>query len=262
MDYIKITLLTFIIIFFAGCSKKEAPQSNAPKEKASDVRVIVAKETSISNQIKTSGTVGSKVETSVYSTQEGIVERLSVREGDFVKKGSILCYIVSSEHENLLAIARLDYEKVISEEGKKDSEKALSAKKRLDTAKELYKPFPVVCPVNGTVTLKNVENGVSIGMRQPLLTVSDLGSLIVKTALSERYAGDIKKGQKVMLFGSNSAESGFSGVISMVYPVVDVKTRTFGIEITPDNKKALKPGMMVIVQLTTKNTRKRYFCIA
>ena len=53
--------------------------------------------------------------------------------------------------------------------------------------------------MTGTVLALNVEPGQSIDPSTPLMTIADLGELIVETDVDEAYATQLRKGQAAVL---------------------------------------------------------------
>jgi membrane fusion protein (multidrug efflux system) len=147
----------------------------------------------------------------------------------------------------MLALAEAEYNQA-RRAAENDSASAVKeAKARLDAAKSLYKSVPVVCPIRGIVITKAVEPGAIVAARQQLVEVADLSQLIVKSAIAERYSGRIKTGQKVRVTVSGS-DSAAMGTVNLMYPSVDVRSRTMGIEIALGPRKNLRPGMSAMVE--------------
>jgi len=109
----------------------------------------------------------------------GRMEKILVREGDNVKEGQVLAYLSSTERAALLDMAKSKGEE------------------ELKKWKSLYKPIPVSAPIDGTVIVRSVEPGQSVGSSEAILVLSD--RLIVKAQADETDIGKIKKGQKAVI---------------------------------------------------------------
>ena len=243
-----IGLLIFALAF-GGCSnsKQGAENSAAAQKKKPSVKVMMLKPQHIASKIKVTGTIDSRMRTWVTAPSEGMVLSLNVREGNALSPGSVIGYIMSTDQQNMLALAQAEYDQVRNATGDDSVSTVKVAKVRLETAKMLYKPLPVVCPIKGIVISKAVEQGAVVAARQQLIEVADLSQLIVKSAVSERYLSSIKVGQKVRVTISES-ESEISGAVNLIYPLIDVRSRTIGVEIAFAPQKILRPGMSAVVE--------------
>jgi len=244
-------ILMAFITLICGCAKKEPV-----KEKVFPVKVMELKPKTVSSTIVLAGTVDSKAHAWVNSTIEGIVESLTVAEGSQVSSGQILCYIMSVEHQNLLGQAQADYEEAKKEyENAVDEEKAVFLKKleaaetRLNTAKNLYKPVPVVSPIDGTVIAKNVEVGNTVSTKQPIIEIADTKQLIVKSAVSELYISTIKKGQEVKVKLHSLKDAILPARVSVITPGIRLETRTADIEVALAPDERIRPGMTASLEV-------------
>lgn len=109
----------------------------------------------------------------------GRIETLFVEEGQNVQKGDILGVMSSSERAALIDAAR--------SQGK-DVQAYWEA---------TYKMIPLISPITGTVIVKAVEPGQTVGSTTPVLVLSD--RLIVKAQVDETDISTIKKGQKTVV---------------------------------------------------------------
>jgi Cu(I)/Ag(I) efflux system membrane fusion protein len=247
-------LFVAVLTILIGCSEKSkqiSPQKpTAQMKKKPVVKAITIKPQPISLSIKVAGTIESKMQTTVNAPAEGVIASLNVNEGDEVKAGSVLGYVVTTDQQNMLALATGEYELQKSNAGNgEDSEKIIAARKKLDMAEQLYKPYPIVSPANGIVISKTMESGSNVNVRQPIMVIADIKQLIVKTAVPERFLSTIKKGQLVKLSIPALGKTILQGKIEMIYPSVDVRTRTCGIEITVAQNYSLKPGMTAVSEI-------------
>jgi len=106
----------------------------------------------------------------------GRMEKILVKEGDGVKEGQVLAYLSSTERAALLDMAK----------SKGEAE--------LKKWKDLYKPIPVSAPIDGTVIVRSVEPGQSVGSSDAILVLSD--RLVVNAQADETDIGKVKKGQR------------------------------------------------------------------
>ena len=243
----KILIPVLILSAFAfGCGKKELPAPKIP-----GVKTVTLAPASITASITLSGTVESKARAWLISPADGAVMAINKEEGDAVAKGDVLALIMPLEQQNLLGQAKAEYDeaKKTADSGGSETSAVEAARERYEAAKKLYRPFPVVTPVDGVVILRKIDIGENVSARQNLLAVADLTRLVVKTAVSEKYSGRVAKGQSVKV-KIEGAGGNFAGQISLVSPGINTESRTSDIEIKLPQSPRLRPGMAAEVELT------------
>ncbi len=106
----------------------------------------------------------------------GRVESVLVAEGNNVKKGQILAWMSSSDRAALLDAAR--------------------SKGSVEVAywQDVYKPTPIIAPLDGFIILRGVEPGQSITVADPILVMAD--HLIVKAQVDETDLASIRLNER------------------------------------------------------------------
>ncbi|MGV7928010.1 MAG: efflux RND transporter periplasmic adaptor subunit [Spirochaetota bacterium] len=245
-------LIALVSMISIACQK-----AGAPPEKTFPVKTEPVARGYIASTVTVMGSVDSKVHSWVQSTIEGTVQSLTVREGNHVREGQVLCYIMPPDSLNMLGQARLEYERTkreTSDDNSDDARARLSeAEKEFAIAKTLFRPMPMVSPAKGTVISKTIENGSTVASKQPLIEIADLSNLIIKTAVSEDLVSRLRRGQKARVTLYADAEKTFDGTISIINPGVNFQTRTAGVEIVVGQRSSnMKPGMTVSVEFVTE----------
>lgn len=133
----------------------------------------------ISVLVSTTGVVEPQNRVEIKPPIAGRIEEILVKEGDEVKKGDVLCLMSSTERAALLDSAHLKGEK------------------ELKYWKEVYKPTPLIAPVDGQVIVRAVEPGQTVTVNDTILVLSD--RLIVKAQVDETDIGKVKLGQKAVV---------------------------------------------------------------
>lgn len=236
----------------SGCGKKEPPAPKVP-----GVKTVTLSPAAITASVTLSGTVESKARAWLISPADGAVMAINKEEGEAVAKGDVLVLIMPLEQQNLLGQSKAEYDeaKKAAAGGASDSEAVIKATaERYEAAKRLYKPFPVASPVDGVVILRKIDIGENVAARQNLLAVADLSRLVVKTAVSEQYAGQLAKGQSVKV-RIDGAGGNFAGLISLVSPGINSESRTADIEIKLPQGPRLRPGMAAEIELAVAASR-------
>jgi membrane fusion protein, macrolide-specific efflux system len=109
----------------------------------------------------------------------GRVDQMLVEEGDKVHRGQTLAWMSSSERASLLDAARAEGEKAYQEWA------------------DVYKPAPVVSPIDGTVIVRSVLPGQTVGATDDIYVISD--RLIVMAQVDETDIGKLHVGQTALL---------------------------------------------------------------
>jgi macrolide-specific efflux system membrane fusion protein len=159
-------LLAFISVSCAGKAEK-------PLETATVTRGAIKAQT------PTTGMVEPRNRLEIKPPVSGRIESVLVAEGQIVKKGKILAMMSSSDRAALLDAARSK-----SAEEYKEWE-------------QVYKPAPIVAPLDGFLIQKNIEPGQTVTAQDPVLVMADI--LIVKAQVDETDIGNIKLGQPVTI---------------------------------------------------------------
>jgi macrolide-specific efflux system membrane fusion protein len=109
----------------------------------------------------------------------GRVEEILVKEGQKVKIGQTLAWMSSTERAALLDAARSQ------------------GKEALNYWKEVYKPTPLIAPIDGEVIVRAVEPGQTVTSSDAIIVLSD--RLIVKAQADETDVGKVKIGQEAII---------------------------------------------------------------
>ncbi|MBI2059514.1 MAG: efflux RND transporter periplasmic adaptor subunit [Nitrospirae bacterium] len=105
----------------------------------------------------------------------GRVEDIRFGEGQSVQKGEVVAWMSSVERAALLDAARA------------------KGPEELAHWEQLYKPMPLVAPLNGVIIARNVEPGQSVSAQDAVLVMSD--RLIVQAQVDETDIGQVRVGQ-------------------------------------------------------------------
>ena len=101
----------------------------------------------------------------------------------------------------------------------------------------------VRAPVAGSIAERLVQAGEYIRENTPVATIVQVNPLKLRTAIQEKYAGNIRPGQPVDFIVEAFPEKMYRGKVAFVSPAVDQTTRTFPVEVLVENPdRQLKPG--------------------
>jgi macrolide-specific efflux system membrane fusion protein len=126
--------------------------------------------------VSTVGTVKPQNRLEIKPPINGRIEEILVDEGQAVKSGEVLALMSSTDRATLIDAARL--------KGDAEHKYWLNA----------YKETPLIAPIDGTVIVRSVEPGQTVGTSDAVLVLSD--RLIVEADVDETDIGGIKVGQR------------------------------------------------------------------
>ncbi len=130
----------------------------------------------LSLTVLTTGTVQPENRLEIKPPIAGRVDQVLIQEGEYVRKGTILVWMSSTERAALLDAARSQGPEEV---------------KRWE---DLYRPTPVIAPINGTVILRSVEAGQTFTNSESILVMSD--RLTIKAQVDETDMAQVKLKQK------------------------------------------------------------------
>ncbi len=236
-----ITLLTFaFVLVVAGCS---------PAAAATPIPVISldAPDTSAPSQIKASAVVVPAQEARLSFVISGMVEDVTVEEGDQVQAGQALVQLDTAELEYQMiaaeaALSSAEIDAQLQRQRKKKfnfnsfnftyvsspAEKILEADSKveqmrsaLEVTKASLAQATLVAPFEGTVAELNVSAGEYVQLAQRIVALVDLKNLRIETTdLSELNITAVKIGQPATVFVEALNEE-FSGKVISISPISD-----------------------------------------
>jgi len=183
------------------------------------------------------GAFRAAVETTLIAESEGTIENLSVKEGQYLKKDSLLYTLSSKDLEKQISNAEIGIEE---------------AELSLKSQENQMDQYTIESPISGTVIIKNKKQGDTVdpsadAAAGSMATIYDMSYLTFQMNIDELQISSVKVGQKVTITTEAIAETTFNGVIDRIslkgntnngvtsYPVV-IKVVEFG---------SLLPGMNV-----------------
>lgn len=196
----------------------------------------------------------------------GKVESIKVKEGQYVKKGTLLLSLNTEAVEKQikgtksgLEMAEITYKKQkalwdqeigseIQYLQAKSTKEGLEA--QLEALQSQLKMSQLRAPYNGTVNKIYPKKGEMAGPGFPVIEFVNLSKITVRANVSEKYISKVEKGQHVELSFASIPEFKEKIPIVRVSKVIDPKSRTFEIELKLDNTNELiKPNMVSTIRI-------------
>ena len=251
----------------SGCGGSDAKEEKKETEFAIPVSVTSISKSDISFNFHTTATLESRNEADIITRVTGIIEQLSVEEGDYVEKGQLLAKIDGRRYQ--LALNKADAELAgIDQELQRLS---LMAKKKLVSAQSTDKikyqyqaavaarelaamdlqDSHIIAPISGYISHRYVKTGQFTQGYQKLFHIVDQSSLQAVVYLPEHQLSNVKINQQALLSFSARQNKLFHAQVRSISPVIDSRSGTFKVILSLDNNdKQLKPGMFAQIALT------------
>jgi RND family efflux transporter MFP subunit len=232
------------------------------------VSVMPVEYSSIAEVIQLTGTVEPVRVARLASPVEGPVQTLWAREGDTVRAGKVLLDIGRKGGASAqLAAAREYFQK---QEQELERVKTLVADgalpgSELDGARALYETaraqhirageatgdFRIAAPWSGIVSEMFVKEGDFVAPRTPLLQMYDPSKLVVLASVPEMRSTALHERAPVEIRFDAYPGRTFKGMVSRIYPRLDIKTRSRTFEVSVKGPITLIPGMFARLDVET-----------
>lgn len=191
-----------------------------------EYRLHEVKKGDITLKVLATGSVQPQNRLQIKSPIAGRADRVLVEEGQKVVKGQILAWISSSERAVLLDSARAQ---------------GVEEVKRWE---EIYKPTPVIAPLNGTIILRSIEPGQTFTTSDAILVMAD--RLLISTQVDETDLAQIQLKQRAKVVLDAYPDKEFEASVSQIsYEARTVNNvTTYIVEVLTDDKiEFLRSGM-------------------
>lgn len=248
------------LILLTACGKKDAAKDAAAAlETKPNVKVQQVLTRDVEQVYEFTATVEPVVKNSINPTSPGRIRQIFVEVGDQVSKGQRLAQMDGvnlQNSENQIENFKRIYSRVseLHAVGGASQQELDNAKLQLNVAetnlKNLQENTMLLSPISGMITARNYDNGDMYSGQMPILTVMQINPVQLKINVSETFFSRVKKGMPVEVNLDVYEGETFSGKISLIYPTIDERTRTFPVEIqlsNPGNK--VRPGMFARVNI-------------
>ena len=161
----------------------------------------------------------------------------------------------------VFAKQRYDREEALFQRNLGSKEGYESAKTQLEAAKALLEQAQlslsyttITSPIDGIMTLRNIEVGNMVTNNQIVGSVAKFDPLLARIQVTEKDFGKIVVGQSARITVEAFPKRPFMGVVKMVSPVVDPESGTVKVTVEVPRPKdgLLRPGMFASVYIITE----------
>lgn len=218
MKHKYIVLSTFIIsLLIVSCTKKEAAQEE--QVPVVTVKTSLVKFGEIDSKLNFNGKIIYLKKNMVVTPMSGFVRKMSIKFGDYVKKGDLLFEIQTKENK-ALENTSLGNTGLVS----------------------------VFAPSHGVISLLNVtENGAYVVEGASLCTVTENNDVMVQLNLPFEFNSLVKRGTHCTLVLDENTK--FDGTVYQLMPTVDEANQTQQILIKPHTNRLLPENLNLEVEI-------------
>ncbi len=259
-------------VSLASCSGQENKDADSQDEKKPLVKVETVNSREVVQEGKYTATVDPDLINNISASSPNRIKEILVDEGMRVQKGQKLVVLddvnainyemqVANAKANLENV-KLNYDRAVqllnigggTQQNVDQMQLQLtnaqntlaSAERTLQNSRE---NTVLVSPISGVVTARNYDPGDMTGTL-PIVTVARIQPVKVVINVSESELSKVSKGMPAKVTFDTYGSEVFDGTVTMVMPVVNSDSRTFGVEITVQNPDSrILPGMFGRVSL-------------
>src|SRR5574344_247812 len=235
MKTIKNTMLIALVVVFASCGKTEKAADSTDmkaEERVEQVQTSPLEKQTISRELELSTTLQGYETMNVAPSLTGKIEHIFVEVGASVSKGQMLVRMDQNQYNTTkLTYANLGVElarmEALKESGTISQQTYDRTKLSHDQTKEnldfLEKNTYVRASFSGVISAKNYEDG-ELYSGQPILVLTEIGTLKALINIPESYFPVIKSGMRVSISTDIYPGQAFPANIEMIYPTIDKGT--------------------------------------
>jgi RND family efflux transporter MFP subunit len=238
------------------------------------VTTFKVNEIAFNHYVELQGNVSTKKNVLVYPEVPGIIERIYVKEGQYVSKGTVLALLSDGGLSDQVAqleiqtkLAKTTYErqqslweqKIGSEiEYLKAETVYFSNTNAIKQLKKQQQKTKLTAPFSGIIDDIHKEEGMVIapGQGSELLRIINLNNMYIDAEIPEGYISSVTKGKHVEIYFpvlDKTVEASIKHVASYVNP----NNRTFKVEIEiPNPKSEIKPNLTAKLKINDYKNEK------
>jgi RND family efflux transporter MFP subunit len=264
--------LGLLLLVIYACSSKEAKDTVAIEEQV-PVKIQQVSTQTITEPITTSGLLASKQEVKLSFKTGGIIQSISVDEGQTVKKGQLLASLNLTEINAQVSQAEQAFDKAQRDLNRAQNLYADSAATReqvqnagtgmqvasatLQSAKFNRQYSTIYAPENGQILKRYAENGELVSPGSPVFVFASSGKeqWILRTGVADRDMVRMTLGDKATVKFDAYPAIEFSATVTEIAQMADASKGTFEVELTVDPQgRKLATGLVAKVQIIPSQT--------
>ena len=259
-------VIVSLALFSCGKEKQEEKQETPPVK----VSVYQVGSAAQQQQMNYSGTIEPDNTAQIGFAVGGVVNNISVQEGQHVHQGQLLASIDATEYANSLAIADAGLEQAedlykrlheLYEKGSLPAKDFIDIKAKVAQARasknisaKRIADSRLYAPMSGIVSTRSIERGSMASPGVPAFTIIKTDQVYAMFSVPESEVGSLKSGMDGKVFVPTLGDT-VSGKISIINPQADAVSRTFRVKVRLANPgQKLLPGMLTETKINTGKT--------
>lgn len=229
------------------------------------VTAMYAKDTVFNHYVEVQGSVVTKNDKQIYPEMSGVMTRLYVNEGSYVKRGALIATVDDgglkqqiAQQQVQLELARTTFErqKRLWDQNIGSEMQYLEAKNRvealqkgIESMQQQLKKVNVYAPYSGSVEEVITKQGqvVSPGAT-PIIRLVGLGDLYVEAEVPERFLPTVTTGTSTIV-ELEAIDKEFSSKVRRVNSTINPSSRSFKVEVPVPNDRLIKPNLIANLKL-------------
>jgi membrane fusion protein (multidrug efflux system) len=274
-------VLLFLALFACGEEAQQTQGGRAGRggrggrggAAAAPVKVEAVKRGDISAYILKNTTLEAERWVDVRARRAGQVIALLKEEGDPVRVGTIMARLDADAAQISVAQREVAHQEAKQRYEREDAlfQRNLGSKQSYENAKTQFESSKaqleqakldlsytaIRSPIEGIMTLRNIEVGNMVTNNQVVASVAKFDPLLARIQVTEKDFGKITVGQTARITVEAAPEREFTGTVKMISPVVDPESGTVKVtvEVPRTDTSLLRPGMFASVYIITETRR-------
>jgi membrane fusion protein (multidrug efflux system) len=239
-----LTPIVVVLLALSSCGKeKKEEKRETPPQKVSVYQVGSATQ---QQQMRYSGTIEPDNTAQIGFAVGGVVNNVSVQEGQYVRQGQLLASIDATEYNNSLAIANAGLEQAedlykrlheLYEKGSLPAKDFIDIKAKVAQARanknisaKRIADSRLFAPMSGIITRRSIERGSMAAPGVTAFTIIKTDQVYAMFSVPESEVGSLKSGMNGRVFIPTLGDT-VSGKISIINPQADAVSRTYSVKL-------------------------------
>ena len=236
-----------------------------PNAGPTPVGIMVVRSESLDEKILTTGTIVPNEEVDIRSEVSGRVTSIGFREGDYVRRGTVLLRIndadLQAQLQKLTAnrkladaneqrMKRLFEKEAISRAEYEISQTNLTGTVAdIENLKAQLAKTIIRAPFDGTIGLRQISVGSYISPASPIATLTNINPAKIDFSVPAKYANIVRRGSRIQ-FTVEGSDSRRTGTVYAVEPKVNPETRALLLRaVSPNPNGTMVPGAFARIEV-------------
>ncbi|HEY8784243.1 MAG TPA: efflux RND transporter periplasmic adaptor subunit [Mucilaginibacter sp.] len=248
----------------AKIAKLQAAIGQKDSVKYTDVSTYIVKTGNFTNYVQIQGKIDAQDNVTAYPQSPGAITAIYVKPGQHVSRGQVLVQLDNSVLKQNIAQAETQVElnrtlyqrqknlwdqKIGTEVQFLQAKTALeSSLKQVASLRQQADLYRITSPINGTIDQMDLKLGQAAQPGQTGIRIVNADNLKVKADVPESYATRVNQGDKVLILFPDANDS-LATNITFAAKVIDLTSRSFGVEVKLPRNKTLRPNMTAILKI-------------